>query len=89
MNPREVLEKLSDIRKEYASLVEEAESVKTAQKVNYNFNTTNMTKGFCQVKQIPKAEKNSEVGGWVKPQLGFLFFWTNPSFSRIFGFFLT
>ena len=27
-------------------------------------------KGFCQVKKIQKIEKNSEVGGWVKPELG-------------------
>ena len=32
-------------------------------------------KGFCQVKKIQKSEKNSEVGGWVKRQLGLLFFW--------------
>ena len=38
--------------------------------------TSNSTgaKGFCQVKKIQKSEKNSEVGGWVKPQLGFFFF---------------
>ena len=28
---------------------------------------------FCQVKKIKKSEKNSDVGGWVNPQLGFLF----------------
>ena len=76
-------------------------------------------KGFCQVKK--KSKKNSEVGGWVKPPLGFFPFFlkfcgffvffvgfifvvhvskkkkkwiggwvlANPSFSRIFGFFLT
>ena len=75
---------------------------------------------FVKFKQIQKSEKNTEVGGWVKPQLGILFFWkfcvlcgffvvvvhvfqkklkldrgvrgwglANPSFSQIFGFFLT
>ena len=28
---------------------------------------------FCHVRTIRKYEKISEVGGWVKPQLGFLF----------------
>ena len=73
-------------------------------------------RGFVKLKQFQKSEKNSEVGGWVKPQLGFIgnivFFcvvfvvvhvsrkkkldrrvgvWgmDNPSFSRIFGIFLT
>ena len=32
-------------------------------------------KGFFQVKKIKKSEKNSEVGVWVKPKLGFVFFW--------------
>ena len=32
------------------------------------------TKGFCQVRKIQKSEKNSEMGGSVKPQLGFVFF---------------
>ena len=27
------------------------------------------SKGFCQVEKFKKFEKNSEVGGWVKPQL--------------------
>ena len=52
-------------------------------------------RGFVELKKIQKSEKNSEVGGWLKPQLGF-FFWggefcvfcvfglTSPSFSRIF-----
>ena len=30
--------------------------------------------GFCKVKKIQKSEKNSDVGGWVEPQLGFRFF---------------
>ena len=30
--------------------------------------------GFVKLKKFQKSEKNSEVGGWVKPQLGFLFF---------------
>ena len=29
---------------------------------------------FVELKQIQKSEKNSEVGGWVKSQLGFVFF---------------
>ena len=28
---------------------------------------------ICQVKKIQKTEKNSEVGGWVEPQLVFFF----------------
>ena len=32
------------------------------------------------LKQIPKSEKNSEMGGWVKPRLGFLFFFGNIVF---------
>ena len=31
-------------------------------------------KGFCRVKKIEKSEKTSKVGGWAKPQLGFVFF---------------
>ena len=31
-------------------------------------------RGFVKLKKIQKSEKNSEVGGWVKPQLGILFF---------------
>ena len=30
-----------------------------------------IVKGFCRVKKIQLSEKSSEVGGWVKPQLGF------------------
>ena len=33
-----------------------------------------LTEGFCQVKKIQKSEKNSELGGWVKPKLGFFLF---------------
>ena len=29
--------------------------------------------GFVKLKKIQKSEKNSEVGGWVKPQLGLNF----------------
>ena len=32
-------------------------------------------RGFVKLKKIEKSEKNSEVGGWVKPQLAFYFFW--------------
>ena len=28
-------------------------------------------RGFVNLKKIKKTEKNSEVDGWVKPQLGF------------------
>ena len=28
-------------------------------------------RGFVKLKKIQKSEKNSEVGGWVKPQLDF------------------
>ena len=31
-------------------------------------------KGLCQVEKIQKSEKNSEVGGWVKPKLRIFFF---------------
>ena len=82
-----------------------------------------INRGFVKLKKIQKSEKNSEVAGWVKPQLKFTFFleilrffvffvllfvivhvskknekmdkgvggWglDNPSFSRIFRFFLT
>ena len=34
----------------------------------------NMLSGFVKLKKFQKSEKNSEVGGWVKPQLGLLFF---------------
>ena len=27
-------------------------------------------RGFVKLKKIHKSEKNSEVGGWVRPQLG-------------------
>ena len=41
-------------------------------------------KGFCQIEKIQKSEKNSEVGGWVQPQLGFLFFGGNFVVSCVF-----
>ena len=28
-------------------------------------------RGFVKLKTIQKSEKNSEVGGWVKPQIKF------------------
>ena len=37
-------------------------------------------RGFVKLKKIKKSEKNSEVIGWVKPQLGFFFFWGNLVF---------
>ena len=30
-------------------------------------------RNFVKLKKIRKSEKNTEVGGWVKPQLGFFF----------------
>ena len=34
----------------------------------------NTFRGVVKLNFFQKSEKNSEVGGWVKPQLGFLFF---------------
>ena len=31
-------------------------------------------RGFVKLKKSQKSEKNSEVGGWVKSQLGFSLF---------------
>ena len=40
---------------------------------------------FVKFKKIQKSEKNSEVGGWVRPQLGrFLIFWGNIVFFVLF-----
>ena len=41
-------------------------------------------RGFVKLKKIQKSEKNSEVGAWVKPQLGFLFFLKYCVFCDIF-----
>ena len=42
---------------------------------NYSiYGHINQSWGFCHVKKIKKSEKNSEMGRWVKPQLGFVFF---------------
>ena len=41
-------------------------------------------RGFVKLKKFKKSEKNSEVGGWVKPQLGFEFFWGNSVFLVFF-----
>ena len=56
-----------------------------------------LLRGFVKLKTIQKSEKNSEVGGWVKPQFGFGKLdravggccLANSNFSRIFGFILT
>ena len=32
-----------------------------------------LLRGFVKLTKNKKSEKNSEVGGWVKPQLGFFF----------------
>ena len=34
-------------------------------------------RGFVKLNKIKKSEKNSEVGGWVKPQLGLKCFFGN------------
>ena len=31
-----------------------------------------LLRGFAKLQKFQKSEKNSEVGGWIKPQLGFL-----------------
>ena len=42
-------------------------------------------KGFCLGKKKSKnPRKNSEVGGWVKPQLGFVFVFGNFVFFVLF-----
>ena len=33
-----------------------------------------MLRGFVKLKKFQKSVKNTEVGRWVKPQLGFFFF---------------
>ena len=33
-----------------------------------------MLRDFVKLNKIKKSEKNAEVGGWVKHQLGFFFF---------------
>ena len=38
-------------------------------------------RGFVKLKNMQKSEKNSEVGGWVKPQVRFVFFWEILCFS--------
>ena len=43
-------------------------------------------RGFVKLKKIQKTEKNSEVDGWLKPQLGFFF--EILSFSVFFVLFL-
>ena len=30
-----------------------------------------LLRGFVKLKKFQKSKENSEVGGWVKPQLGF------------------
>ena len=48
-------------------------------------------RGFVRLKKIQKSEKNSEVGGWVKPRLDFLLFLICVFcvFCVVFMFFLT
>ena len=41
--------------------------------VNQLLGTKCVFRCFVKLKNFQKSEKNSEVGGWVKPQLGFLF----------------
>ena len=38
------------------------------------FSFKNQLRGFVKLKKIQKPKKNSEVGGWVKSLLGFVFF---------------
>ena len=40
--------------------------------------------GFVKLKKFQKSEKNWEVGGWVKPQVGFLIFFGNSVFLCVF-----
>ena len=42
---------------------------------NYIIKQVFLLRGFVKLKKIQKSEKNSEVGGCIKPQLGLLFFW--------------
>ena len=46
--------------------------------------STRYLKGFVKLKKIQKSEKNSEVGGWVKPQFEFVFFLEILCFSVLF-----
>ena len=41
-------------------------------------------RGFVKLKKFQKSEKNAEVGGWVKLQLGFLFFLNMVFFCVVF-----
>ena len=43
-------------------------------KSNRKYSAANAIRGFVKLKKFQKSEKNPEVGGWVKPQLGFNFF---------------
>ena len=49
---------------------------------------TGQLRGFFKLKKFQKSEKNSEVGGWVKPQLGIFFFFQNVVFCVFCGLFL-
>ena len=49
----------------------------------YQSANNNVLRGFVKLEKIQKFEKNSEVGGWVKPQLGFVFFLKIPVFLCI------
>ena len=40
----------------------------------------NYVRVFVKSKKIQESAKNSELGGWVKPQLGFFFFWGGGNF---------
>ena len=41
-------------------------------------------RGFVKLKKFQKSEKNSEMDGWVKPQLGLLFFGNIVFFCVVF-----
>ena len=42
-------------------------------KIKISYLSAPRVKGLVKLKKIKKSYKNSEVGGWVKPQLGFFF----------------
>ena len=41
-------------------------------------------RGYIKLNKFQKSEKNSEMGGWVKPQVGFSFFFGNVLFLCVF-----
>ena len=43
-------------------------------------------RGLVNLKKYQKSEKNSQVGEWVKPQLGLFFFWNSVFLCVVFMF---